>query len=219
MSSPFAFLNKVTKRADKAAQKYAAQMESSGVMTYKEAFDQMFEQECKSALREIRLMKRMKDVIQDEFAELLEIKQTPSKQAYMITIRPDDTKADFFEFKELVEQFVSRKCFIEYQYSFEQKGTEPMNLGKGFHVHIVANMKQRSKSEVLRDTLSSWKSWIDQGLIAANCIDVITTKNGEALVNDYLLEYKSDDGHKAVTQSYDELWRSGMSLQRLYKSE
>lgn len=142
-----------------------------------------------------------------------------SKQTFMITIRPDETKVDFFEFKKYVEWFITRKCFVNYKYSFEQKGECVEDIGKGFHVHIVANMKQRSKSEVLRDTLSSWKEWIDKGYIASNCIDVITTKNGEALVENYLLEYKSDDGHKEVTQSWDELWRTGMSLQRLYVSE
>lgn len=142
-----------------------------------------------------------------------------SKQSYMITIRPDQNKIDFYDFKERVEEFVSRKCFLEYKYSFEQKGTDPMSLGNGFHVHIVAKMKQRSKSEVLRDTLSTWKDWVEKGYIAANCIDVITTKNGDQLVENYLVEYKSDDGHKELTHSWDELWRTGMSLQRLYVSK
>lgn len=158
-------------------------------------------------------MQRLVGIISNKSANI------QTKQSYMITIRPDHTKIDFFDFKQHVEQFVTRKCFVEYKYSFEQKGTDPMSLGHGFHVHIVAKMKQRSKSEVLRDTLSSWKEWIDKGFIAANCIDVITSKNGDALVENYLLEYKSDDGHKELTQSWDELWRTGMSLQRLYVSQ
>lgn len=140
------------------------------------------------------------------------------KQSYMITIRPDDKKIDFPTFMIEVEQFVKRKCFLNYVYSFEQKGTDPMSLGSGFHVHIVADMKQRSKSEVLRDTLSSWKSWIDNGLVAANCIDVVTTKNAEALVQNYLIDYTSDDDHKEVTKSWDEMWRSGCGIDPLYTS-
>lgn len=158
-------------------------------------------------------MHRLAEIISNKSSTL------SNKQSYMITIRPDDSKVDFIDFQRYVEYFVQRKCFIDYQYSFEQKGIEPMDIGKGFHVHIVANMKQRSKSEVLRDTLSSWKEWIDKGLIASNCIDVITTKNKDALVENYLLEYKSDDGHKEVTRSWDELWRTGMSLKRLYSSD
>lgn len=165
-------------------------------------------------------MKMLKERIEPAFCELIGVDMVAcGRQMYMITIRPDCTKVEFFEFKTAVEYFLERKCFVNYTWSFEQKGTEPMNLGDGFHVHIVANMKQRSKSEVLRDTLSSWKDWIDKGWIAANCIDVITTKNGESLVQNYLVEYKSDDGHKKPTQAWDELWRTGLGLKRLYKSD
>lgn len=142
-----------------------------------------------------------------------------SKQTFMITIRPDDSKAYFPDFKEKVEEFVKRKCFLAYKYSFEQKGVEPENMGKGFHVHIVANMKQRSKSEVLRDTLSSWKDWIEKGLITANNIHVCITKNGDELVQTYLIDYESDDGHKAITKDYDHQWREAVGLYNLYVSE
>lgn len=215
MSSPFAFLRSVTSKADKAAQKYAASMEQTGMMTYKEAFDQCFDLECKSALRQIKLMKRMKDAIQDEFAELLDMPKK-EKQAYMITIRPDDTKAKLVDFIDKVQTLTSRKCFIEGKYSYEQKGTDSESLGSGFHVHIVARMSQNSKGQVLRDVTSTFKDWIEKGLITPNNIDVRTTKNPDELVQNYMIEYKSDDGHKETTQAMDELWRTGNSLHRLY---
>lgn len=136
---------------------------------------------------------------------------------YFITIRPDTTKCNFLDFKSKVEKFLTRKCFIDYTYSFEQKGTSVDTLGEGFHVHIVAKMKQASKGNVLRDTLSSWNDWISNNLIAPNCICVVPTKNGEKLVNDYLIEYISDDEHKAPTKSWDEIWRNNNNLNGLYK--
>lgn len=136
---------------------------------------------------------------------------------WFITIRPDTTKCEFLDFKSKVEKFVSRKCFLDYTYSFEQKGECPEDLGKGFHVHIVATMRQRSKGELLRDVLSSWNDWISKDLIAPNCICVVPTNNGEKLVNDYLIEYISDDEHKAPTKSWDEIWRSNNNLHGLYK--
>lgn len=139
-------------------------------------------------------------------------------RSYFITIRPDTGKCDLIDFQEKVEKFLTRKCFLEYSYSFEQKGECVEDLGKGFHVHIVAKMKQTSKGNVLRDTLSSWNDWIVSGKIAANCICVVPTKNGEKLINDYLIEYKSDDEHKEPTKQWDEIWRSNNSLQNLYKS-
>lgn len=139
------------------------------------------------------------------------------KQSYFITIRPDCNKVDFITFKEKVESFVSRACFTEVTYSFEQKGTTPSEIGTGFHVHIVAQSKHRSKGECLRDTLSSWNTWVSEGRIAANCIDVAVTNNGQALIQNYLIDYKSDDNHKSPTKSMDELWRSEVGIQPLYK--
>lgn len=215
MSSPFAFLRAATLKADKAAQKYAVQRSAAGDITVTEAYNERFDSECESVLRQIRLMKRMKEVIQDEFAELLDVPKK-EKQSYMITIRPDDTKVDLIDFTQKIFSLTSRKCFIEGKYSFEQKGTCVDDIGKGFHVHIVARMSQSSKGQVLRDVTSTFKDWIEKGLITTNNIDVRTTKNPEELVNTYLVEYKSDDGHKEVTQSWDELWRTGNSLKRLY---
>lgn len=152
------------------------------------------------------------------FASIVKQKQLElnNKQAYFISIRPDDTKVDIVDFTQRINKVVSRKCFLEGKYSFEQKGTCVDDLGKGFHVHIVAQMTQNSKGQVLRDLTSSFKDWIELGYITPNNIDVRTTKNPDELINSYLVEYKSDDGHKVTTQAMDELWRTGNSLKRLY---
>lgn len=162
----------------------------------------------------------------DEFDEYLEVAQQlhgqylnaiGNKQAYFITIRPDCNKVMFDDFKDKVESFVQRACFIDYTYSFEQKGTTASDMGTGFHCHIVTQSKHRSKGECLRDTLSSWKKWIDDGLIAPNCIDVGITKNPDTLIQNYLIDYKSDDDHKLPTKSMDELWRYTLDIKPLYK--
>lgn len=181
-----------------------------------------------------KVLRKMKELLEDEeygtaMLELMvAVKQgqqkvneiTMTRQWYIISIRPDDSKAHFIDFKEKVEEFITRKCFIKYYYSFEQKGVDkPEEMGKGFHVHIVAEMKQRSKSEVLRDSISSWKDWIGKGLITENNIHVGVTKNPKELVQNYLLEYKSDDDHKAATKDYDHQWRQAIGLYNLYTSE
>lgn len=145
------------------------------------------------------------------------LKALGNKQSYFITIRPDCSKVHFLEFKEKVDSFVARTCFTSVKYSFEQKATTPSELGEGFHVHLVAQSKHRSKGECLRDTLSSWNTWISEGKIASNCIDVSVTRNGESLVQNYLIDYKSDDGHKEPTKSMDELWRLENNLLALYE--
>lgn len=218
MASPFAFLRSSTNRAHKTAMKLADGQHDSVLdpEKWQAAYDIAFDIGCKGALAEIRRMKKMKEVIEQEFNELMGIETEAPTSGFFITIRPDDSKCDFHDFKKKIESFVSRKCFIEYTYSFEQKGTTPSEIGNGFHCHIVAKMKQRSKGEVLRDTLNTFKDWIEKGWIASNCIDVVITKNPEKLVLNYLVKYESDDGHKVATKAIDELWRSSMAIAPLY---
>lgn len=155
--------------------------------------------------------------------ELLELigqnKLQKSKQWYFITIRPNDETCKIEELVENVNKLISRSCFIKGCYSYEQKGTDETQLGKGFHCHLVCETKHRSKGECLRDVKSTFKSMIDNNKITENNIDVRTTRNPEELIESYLIDYKSDDGHKEVTQAWDELWRTGMTLERLYKFE
>jgi len=101
---------------------------------------------------------------------------------------------------------------ISYKLSFEQK--DESGSGHGFHAHIVCDTKHRSKGECLRDTISSFRKVCEE-----NCIDVQVTKNPEDIVNNYLLNYKSDDNHKAPTQEGDKMWRNRIGLADLYDND
>lgn len=217
MASPFAFLRSATAKAHKTATKLADGQFNSLINPdeWNELYEQSFKIACNGTLHEIRRMKKMKEIIEEEFNELMGI-ETKEVPGFFITIRPDDTKCNFIDFKDKCLKLVQRTCFKEYALSFEQKGTSPEDLGKGFHCHIVAKMKQRSKGEALRDITSSFKTWIDQGMIAPNCIDVCITKNPEELVNRYLIAYDSDDEHKTLTKSWDDLWRQHNEVLPLY---
>jgi len=157
----------------------------------------------------IQLMLKYKEIAAEE--GLVEYK--PPKQSWFITIRPKTSDITFKNFMDKVMKFVQRKCFIKYTLSFEQKGTSDETLGDGFHVHIIAEMKQRSKGEVLRDTVSTFS-----GCTAAHCIQVAICKNPEALKDGYLLNYESEDNHKIVTKEWDSKWRSSLGLANIYES-
>jgi len=135
------------------------------------------------------------------------------KQHYFITIRPNTKLIAFHRFFNMIATFVQRNCFISYTLSFEQKGQSLDTLGEGFHCHIIANMRQRSKGEVLRDTISSFNK-----VCANNCIQVDCIKNESGLnnLNNYLITYESKDNHKIVTKEYDELWRNKLKIKPLY---
>lgn len=146
-------------------------------------------------------------------------KLNKAKQWYFITIRPNDETCKIEELVENVNKLISRSCFIKGCYSYEQKGIDETQLGKGFHCHLVCETKHRSKGECLRDVKSTFRGMINNNKITENNIDVRTTNNPEELIESYLIDYKSDDGHKEATQAWDELWRTGMTLERLYKFE
>lgn len=141
------------------------------------------------------------------------IQETPSSRNYFITIRPDN-RATFDMFYAVVHRYVNRACFKNYTLSFEQKGVTEETLGNGFHVHIVAHMTQRSKQEVLRDTQSTFKH-----CAAPHCIDVTIAKTPDAIIQNYLIDYKAEDDHKIATKQWDEKWRLKENLASLYRNE
>jgi hypothetical protein len=188
---------------------------ASGLSTTNEEYELIYNQQLEMNIQ----------IHKQEFIEVLELSselhqtflefKQPTDKRFFITIRPDDKRVSFELFRTKVLDYLSRKCFVGYTAQFEQKGVSEETLGEGFHVHIVAKMKQRSKPEVLRDTLSSWKGWIEEGWIAGNCIQVEISSNGEALIQNYLIEYKSDDEHKMLTLEWDEKWRQSNNLKLL----
>lgn len=208
----FAHSKSVLNKARKEAMNIGALMERSG-LDYQEWYDKTYQSELDKELMRFEEIIGFANTLHERYKAIV---GGGHESKFFITLRPNDTKCTFLEFKEKVEAYVKRKCFIEYEYSFEQKGTNIDDLGKGFHVHIIAKMKQRSKSEVLRDTKSTFNDWITTGKIAENCIEVLVTKNGDKLVQDYLIEYKSDDGHKEVTKKWDYIWREKEGVEKLY---
>lgn len=135
------------------------------------------------------------------------------KKCYFITIRPDSKKINFIEFQTLVMNFLGRECFNHFIMVFEQKGTDENTLGHGFHTHIIGNMMQRSKGEVLRDTKSTFKC-----CTAENCIkvDIIKTQKDMDKLLGYIRDHKAKDGHKKITEESDKIWRQKNNLQDIY---
>lgn len=203
----FSHSKAIVNKAKKAASNYATMCEEQGG-SYREAYDMMYQTELRSAYAQFDEYLRVSKELHDRYKDFIQ----PTKQAYFITIRPDCSKCSLLEFMCKVEEYLKRKCFLAYTLSYEQKGTSDETIGQGFHCHIVAEMKQRSKTEVIRDTISSWKKWIDEGKIASNCIQVDVTKNPDELVQNYLIEYKSDDDHKLPTKEWDDKWRSNIGI-------
>lgn len=167
--------------------------------------------------------KGYKQVILDQemrkFTEILKIasdlndiyrETIKAKSWFFITIRPDVKRIDFGSFYRQVCKYISRKPFIEFSLTFEQTGSGE-TLGDGFHIHIVADTRWRSKGECIRDTYTSFKDMLE-----INCIDVRLTKNPNDIVENYMIAYDSKDEHKIIHKNDDSLWRTLYNLRSIY---
>lgn len=198
-------VNKAKKLA-KVAASHAERMD----LDYRTCYDQVYKMNIDLSFKEFDELLAVSKSLHERY-----LQNTHTHPCYFITIRPDDTRVLFIDFKQKIEEYLKKPCFVDFVLSYEQKGESMETLGQGFHCHIVATCKQRSKGELLRNTLSFFKSWIVEEKIASNCIQVDATKDGQKLIQNYLIDYKSEDGHKEATKKYDEIWREKNSLDHL----
>lgn len=205
----FSQAKSIRKAAKKAALEASVQV---GPEDAKETYILTYQQNVQAAINDFRETLYIAQELHTIYEEVVQ----KTNQWYFITVRPDEKLIDFDGFYGVVNKFVQRKCIEEFTLSFEQKGINDNELGNGFHMHIVVKPKAgswRSKGEVLRDTKSTFAC-----CAAANCIEVIPTKKPEEIINGYMIEYESKDGHKEVTKEADARWRSIRGLSPTYVS-
>lgn len=136
-------------------------------------------------------------------------------RTFMITIRPHCQRVTFNDFRQDVQEFIQRKM-IEHVYAltFEQKGMCEGTLGTGFHVHFIAKTSCRSKAELIENTYSTFKRYTEK-----HCIDARVCKTPDEVKQDYLIDYKSKDGHKEKTKEWDTLWRKRNNIEPIYNND
>lgn len=214
----FSHSKSIVTKAKKEASKVADTMELSGhdwKEWYSKTYDSVIEREMKLFDEYIDLASNL----HDRFTSIKQGIDPNKKKWFMITIRPDCNKITFDMFYTKVLSFLDRKCFLKGSYSFEQKGESNDSLGQGFHAHIIVECTQIGKAQVLRDVLSSWNEWIKNEWISPNCIQVDKSPNHVELKQNYLIDYKSNDGHKEKTKQADLTWRHSLGLQNIYDFE
>lgn len=133
-----------------------------------------------------------------------------NNNTYMITVRPKPG----VEWKEFRKQ-TDRTCMKSKQiswcaYTYEQKAETEDKLGDGFHMHMVCKW-DKPWSQVLQACKAAWSKFADD-----NCIKVRDCPNPEEVLQKYMINYESKDGHKLNTKEMDTLWRQRMGLQPVY---
>lgn len=203
----FAHAKSIRNKAKKYASSIADMDEALG-KDYKTSYEESYNQIVRNETNEFKEILYIAQELHGIYKETIGLE---TSNWYFITIRPDEKLTNFIEFKSQVEKYVKRKCFIDYTLTYEQKGTSNENLGSGYHCHIVAYTSWRSKGEALRDTKSTFNK-----ICAPNCIEIKPTRNPNDIIQNYMIDYKSDDNHKIETKIWDDKWRIENKLKNIY---
>lgn len=140
---------------------------------------------------------------------------------FWITLRPAAEHNERFDsFKEQVREYIKRKMFLGWTYAFEQKGETEEEMGKGYHVHIIAECTNNmNKAKVIRDTKSSWKQWL-----GGDCPDAFIQVEKMEKQTEYQnrLKYiteKKGESYKHAAQEIDKIWRKQKKLYDTYSHQ
>lgn len=132
--------------------------------------------------------------------------------AYHITIRPDASRTTFGDFYVRLQAWLGKARLTSYHVALEQKATDvdAVDLGKGYHAHIVAHTTQRRDS-LQRSIITKFGD-----IMSPQALSIIRAATPTAIVQDYLLQHKSQDGHKEATRLADAAWRQHVGLAQIY---
>lgn len=137
---------------------------------------------------------------------------------YWIGISPDESKVTFDQFYKAIEKLCSNKIFHTYKLSFEQRSTDINDVGKGFHVHILAKTNPNvrySKQKVIDQVYSTCKHVVGD----KEFIDVKLASKPEGMFEKYCIEYDCKDEHKNNTKEADAIWRAQIGIAPYYENE
>lgn len=175
-------------------------------------------------LREDLTMAFREGGIRDILAEFgFEVNKPSTKIAgkwFFITLRPsNEHEHRFVDFKPMVFKYLERTMFINWMLAFEQKGKNNDEIGKGYHVHIIAECaKWCTKKKMINDTKRTWDKWLNGNVPDAFVqIDKIETEQEKKIKELYITGHKSDQ-HKQEAIATDIIWRSNVGLQPTYCS-
>lgn len=199
--------NKVYKDIKKAQKERQEVDERHGIETSQDVLDTIAENVTQGHIKQFVGVMEIAAQLTNAYKEFMGLE---THQWYFITVRPRPD-VEWNEFYTLTQKYLKRACMIEYTYSYEQKSIE--GTGEGFHIHIVANTKHKSKGQCLRDTKSTFNR-----VCADNCVQVKTTYNPNDIINNYLINYIAKDEHKELTKDGDRIWRERIGLLPIYRS-
>lgn len=146
-------------------------------------------------------------------------KQTAKKHnnGYLwITInpKPEVTLGEFINF---VNKITTKTCFTECKWAYEQRGITEADMGKGFHVHILAKRNLNYKPIKCKQNIKQSCKKIVGNIHNENQLNIQVI--GDDFAKDkivYITEVKTGEG-KDKKQAMDIPWRKKNNLDVYYK--
>lgn len=182
--------------------------DDDGTKHYDKAAHEAFMAQQEEAMTTVETLHVKKAIeLTERLTALVKPKTTP---VWYAVVSPNPDGLNVPEFVEKVHKVGKMKLFGSCVYSFEQRGTTPETLGNGVHANFVGTTTL-AKSQVIQRLAAAFKDFA-----TANNVHVTAARNAPNLVNEYLVAYNSDDGHKEPMLHWDKLWRGALSLQALY---
>lgn len=136
--------------------------------------------------------------------------------AFLVTVNPDP-KWPIEAFKPKVEKYARSKMIRKIDWCFEQRGTNPAELGKGMHCHMVVTQTGTYPNGVfMSNTRRAFKNFVGN----ERHVDIRPLKSDEDVrkASVYIAGTKddTDDPLKGIKCQMDVAWRADNNLLPLY---
>lgn len=139
----------------------------------------------------------------------------PETKDYIFTTINPPPSLDLPQFLKTIDKMVAKPWVDSYIYVIEQRGLPDINIGYGFHTHILLHLNRHVKPSIInRELKNTWRTKLDVENFHILNIKHIDDKEQKKVQN-YMLNWK-DDESKHPKQYGDDIFRKDNSLPRYY---
>lgn len=177
------------------------------------------EDELRLVRKDIEYAKLVREILETEgmISHSREARSLPDKWC-LITIRPDETP-NIRNFHDALRCGLAKSLFLDYMYAFEQKGESPEDMGKGFHVHILAKVTESTRVQNITTALQGKRTPLSKYNFVLQVGNgrnkFIPDQTGYDRAMNYIRGDKHNDAKKAACD-IDIIWRRANNLEPLY---
>lgn len=172
-----------------------------------------FKEECKIALR-LRDVAMEVGLIKSTSPQPLKLEGGWVGKYCLITIRPPHGSC-FTTFRLGVERYVKRPYFLNGEYAFEQCGENEDEIGNGFHVHILARVKEYCQFKELNRDVHKDIQGDFMFQVGSDKKKFLRTQTDLEFCQNYIRGDKHDDAKRAAV-SWNAEWRAMNALEDIY---